>query len=40
LSYEVRKPLEKKTDRLSEVILKLDKENISGVEWEEKKVKT
>jgi hypothetical protein len=35
--YEVRLPVEKKTDRLSNAILKLDPENATGVEWEEKK---
>lgn len=40
LSYEVRKPLERKTDRLSQLILQLDPKNIKGVEWEEKKTKT
>ena len=39
LSFEVKKPLERKTDSLSETILKLDREKISGVEWEEKKTK-
>jgi uncharacterized membrane protein YhiD involved in acid resistance len=39
LSYEVRMPLERKTDRLSESILQLDKEIVKGVEWEEKKNK-
>jgi len=37
--YEVKVPLDKKTDRLSNVILKLDPENTEGVEWEEKKEK-
>jgi uncharacterized membrane protein YhiD involved in acid resistance len=37
LAYEVKKPIERKTDRLSELILKLDPENITGVEWDEKK---
>ena len=37
--YEVKLPLDRKTDRLSNVILKLDPENVSGVEWEEKKEK-
>jgi hypothetical protein len=39
LHYEVRTPAEGKTDRLSERILKLDAENVSEVEWEEKKEK-
>jgi hypothetical protein len=37
LSYEVRLPVERKTDRLSGAILKLDPENTKGVEWQEKK---
>jgi uncharacterized membrane protein YhiD involved in acid resistance len=37
--YEVRVPLEKKTDRLSNAILKLDPDNATAVEWEEKKEK-
>jgi uncharacterized membrane protein YhiD involved in acid resistance len=37
--YEVKLPLDKKTDRLSNVILKLDPDNVSGVEWDEKKSK-
>jgi hypothetical protein len=39
LQYEVRMPLDKKVDRLSNGILKLDPENATGVEWEEKKEK-
>ncbi|HEV2985623.1 MAG TPA: DUF4956 domain-containing protein [Vicinamibacterales bacterium] len=39
LHYEVRVPLTKKTDRLSDVILKIDPENATAVEWEEKKEK-
>jgi hypothetical protein len=39
LHYEVRTPAQGKTDRLSERILKLDPENVSEVEWEEKKEK-
>lgn len=39
LLYEVRVPLTKKTDRLSEVILKIDPENATAVEFEEKKDK-
>ena len=39
LSYEVRTPSEGKTDRLSERILKLDVENVTEVDWEEKKEK-
>jgi uncharacterized membrane protein YhiD involved in acid resistance len=37
--YEVKLPLDKKTDRLSNLILKLDPENATGVEWDEKKPK-
>ena len=40
LCYEIRMPIERKTDRLSEVILKLDPENTTSVEWQEKKAKT
>jgi Domain of unknown function (DUF4956)/MgtC family len=39
LHYEVRVPLTKKTDRLSDIILKIDPENATAVEWEEKKEK-
>jgi Domain of unknown function (DUF4956) len=39
LHYEVRMPLDRKTDRISEMILKLDPENATAVEWEEKKEK-
>jgi uncharacterized membrane protein YhiD involved in acid resistance len=39
IQYEVRVPVERKTDRLSELILKLDPENATKVEWEEKKDK-
>ena len=39
LHYEVRTPAEGKTDRLSDRILKLDPENVTEVEWEEKKEK-
>jgi len=35
--FEVKVPLDKKTDRLSNVILKLEPDNTQGVEWEEKK---
>jgi hypothetical protein len=38
IAYEVKVPLERKTDRLSDLILKLDPET-SKVEWEEKKDK-
>ncbi|MCU1386334.1 MAG: hypothetical protein JWL71_5031 [Acidobacteria bacterium] len=37
--YEVRMPTSGKTDRLSARILKLDPENVTEVEWEEKKEK-
>jgi len=39
LHFEVRVPLSKKTDRLSDIILKIDPENATAVEWEEKKEK-
>ena len=39
LTYEVRMPLDRKVDRLSNGILKLAPENVTGVEWEEKKEK-
>jgi hypothetical protein len=39
LCYEVKLPLEKKTDRLSNAILLLDRQNVVGVEWVEKKDK-
>ena len=39
ISYEVEMPINRKTDRLSNVILALDPENATAVEWEEKKVK-
>ena len=39
LHYEVRTPIEGKTDRLSDRIVKLDPENVTEVEWEEKKEK-
>jgi uncharacterized membrane protein YhiD involved in acid resistance len=40
LVYEVRMPIAKKTDHLSELILKLDPQHVTGVEWDEKKAKT
>jgi hypothetical protein len=40
LSYQVQVPIERKTDRLTNAILKLDPGNETGVEWEEKKVKS
>ena len=39
LHYEVRTPVLGKTDRLSDRIVKLDPENVTEVEWEEKKEK-
>ena len=39
LTYEVRMPLDRKVDRLSNGILKLAPENVTGVEWEERKEK-
>jgi hypothetical protein len=39
LCYDVKVPLEKKTDRLSEQILKLEPDNATAVEWQEKKEK-
>jgi uncharacterized membrane protein YhiD involved in acid resistance len=39
LTYEVRVPLDKRVDRLSNGILKLDPKNANAVEWEEKKSK-
>ena len=39
LHYEIRLPLERKTDRLSSDILKLDPSDGTAVEWEEKKEK-
>lgn len=39
IEYEVRMPLARKTDRLSDIIMKLDTENTTAVEWEEKKEK-
>ncbi len=40
LVYEVKMPIAKKTDHLSEMILKLDPQHVTGVEWDEKKAKT
>jgi uncharacterized membrane protein YhiD involved in acid resistance len=37
--YEVQLPLEKKTDRLSNAILRIDPENATGVEWKKKEKK-
>ena len=39
LSYEVKLPYDRRTDRLSNAILQLDATNSTAVEWEEKKVK-
>jgi uncharacterized membrane protein YhiD involved in acid resistance len=39
LHYEVKMPLSRKGNRLSDVILKLDPTNATAVEWEEKKEK-
>ena len=39
LHYEVKIPLNRKGNRLSDMILKLDPENATAVEWEEKKEK-
>jgi hypothetical protein len=39
VTYEVRVPLDKRIDRLSNGILKLDPDNATAVEWEEKKEK-
>jgi uncharacterized membrane protein YhiD involved in acid resistance len=39
VTFEVRVPLDRKTDRLSDEILEIDKNNASGVEWDEKKSK-
>jgi uncharacterized membrane protein YhiD involved in acid resistance len=38
LAYDVRMPIGRRTDRVSEQILDLDRENL-GVQWEEKKEK-
>jgi hypothetical protein len=40
ICYEVHMPIERKTDRVSNAILALDHENVTAVEWEEKKEKT
>jgi uncharacterized membrane protein YhiD involved in acid resistance len=39
LNYEVRMPLARKTARLSDFIMKLDPENATAVEWDDKKEK-
>jgi hypothetical protein len=38
MQYDVRVPVDRKTDRLSDLIVKLDPET-TAVEWEEKKEK-
>jgi uncharacterized membrane protein YhiD involved in acid resistance len=37
--YEVQMPIDKKPDRLSNAILKIDPENATGVEWKKKEKK-
>jgi len=37
--YEVQLPIDKKPDRLSNAILKIDPENATGVEWKKKEKK-
>jgi uncharacterized membrane protein YhiD involved in acid resistance len=39
LSYQVEMPVERKTDRMTNAIFKLDANNAVAVEWEEKKSK-
>jgi uncharacterized membrane protein YhiD involved in acid resistance len=39
LEYDVQVPIDRKTDRISEQILSLDPENVTAVEWKEKKEK-
>jgi hypothetical protein len=39
LCYDVQVPIDRKTDRLSNVILSVDPQNATSVEWEEKKEK-
>lgn len=39
VTYEVRVPLDTRVDRLSNGILRLEPDNVTGVEWEEKKDK-
>jgi uncharacterized membrane protein YhiD involved in acid resistance len=39
ISYDVQVALDRKTDRLSEQILQLDPNNVTAVEWKEKKEK-
>jgi len=40
LHYEIALPIDRKPDRLSNIILALDPNNATAVEWEEKKAKT
>jgi len=39
LHYEVHVPVARRTDRMSQIILKLHSDNVTAVEWEEKKEK-
>jgi len=39
LHYEVKMPVNRKSNRLSDMILQLDPDNATAVEWEEKKEK-
>lgn len=39
ISYEANVPFDRKTDRLSELILKIDPENATAVKWDDKKEK-
>jgi len=39
LEYEVKLPLERKTDRISANIMNLAPENVTAVEWDQKKEK-
>jgi hypothetical protein len=39
LSYDVQVPIDRKTDRLSDQLLKLDPDNVTEVEWKDKKDK-
>ncbi len=40
LTFELQLPINRKTDSLSNAILKIDPQNATGVEWEEKKAKS
>jgi hypothetical protein len=40
VTFEVHVPIDRKTDRISNEILGLERENASGVEWDEKKAKS